>query len=165
MKLTLGVDQSLTSTGLVFLQDGVLKNESFAMRLTSNKDHNQYQRVMEICNAFGDIMDKSKPDRVVFEGLAFGAKGNSVRVLAGVQFGLVVECLRRGYEVNSNLFIVTPNAVKKFATGVGNANKDAMFKALPNDVRETLLKVAKKTTGLYDVTDAYWIAKFKELKG
>jgi Holliday junction resolvasome RuvABC endonuclease subunit len=164
MKLTMGVDQSLTSTGIVLLQDGELKNETFALRITSNKDNNQYERVRQICDDFKDLLKQSKPDRLVFEGLAFGAKGNSVRVLAGVQFGMIVEALREGYIVNSNLFIVTPNAVKKFATGVGNSNKEAMFKALPLDVRETLLKVAKKTTGLFDLTDAYWIAKYKELK-
>lgn len=163
-KLTMGVDQSLTSTGVVVLVNGELTCETHCHRITSNKDHNQYERVKEVCTKFSELVDLYKPHRLVFEGLAFGAKGNSVRVLAGVQFGMVIEALRKGYELNSDLFIVTPNAVKKYATGIGNANKDAMFKALPTDVREKLLKKHKKTTGLYDVTDAYFIAKFKEIK-
>lgn len=157
----MGVDQSLTSTGIVVLKEGVVKHVS---RITSNKDNNQYERVKQICNNFKDLIENIKPNRIVFEGLAFGAKGTSVRVLAGVQFGMVVECLRAGYTIDSDIFIVTPNAVKKFATGIGNSGKDEMFKALPLDVREKLLANHKKTTGLYDVTDAYWIAKSKEMK-
>ena len=161
IKTTMGVDQSLTSTGVVLLTNGVIKRETDVWRITSNKDNNQYERVRQICDTFADILKSVAPDRLVFEGLAFGAKGNSVRVLAGVQFGMIVEALRLGYQVNSNLFIVTPNEVKKHATGVGNCDKQAMFKALPDNAREKLLANHKKTTGLFDVTDAYWIAQTK----
>jgi len=56
--------------------------------------------------------------------------------------------------------IVPPTSVKKFGASYGFAKKEAMIDALPKDVREYFLSLGvKKTTGLSDLADAYFIAK------
>jgi N-acetyl-gamma-glutamylphosphate reductase len=61
---------------------------------------------------------------------------------------------------SDRLLIPSPNEIKKFATTKGNATKDVMVAALPKDVAKLFAgKNLKKTTGLTDVTDAYWIAE------
>lgn len=62
---------------------------------------------------------------------------------------------------------MSPNLLKKFATDDGKAKKEAMVAALPqkflDDISE---RKFKKSTGLYDIADAYWIARYtlEELK-
>ena len=47
---------------------------------------------------------------------------------------------------------------KKLACGKGNADKKILVDNLPTDVREYFDKLGvKKTTGLGDLSDAYWI--------
>ena len=55
--------------------------------------------------------------------------------------------------------IITPGTVKKQATGDGKAQKPAIFAALPSEFRTKIVDAGyKKTTGMYDIADAYWIA-------
>ena len=57
--------------------------------------------------------------------------------------------------------IVPPTTLKKFATGSGKADKNEMIAALPVDVREHFnAQGYKKTTGLTDVADAYWLSTY-----
>jgi Holliday junction resolvasome RuvABC endonuclease subunit len=62
--------------------------------------------------------------------------------------------------------VVVPGTVKKFATGSGKATKEEMIDSLPKHVREYFDALGvKKTTGLADLTDAYFIAKhYKDVK-
>ena len=52
-----------------------------------------------------------------------------------------------------------PNTVKKVATGKGKADKQELYEALPLKPQALFSEKMglKKTTGLYDLTDAYWI--------
>lgn len=160
----LGVDQSLTSTGLVMFKNNKLYQGNIHLIKTDKDFGDQYERVLYICQEFGRFIENEAPDKIVVEGMAFGAKGTSVRVLAAVQFGIIIEAIRCGYQLNENIFIVTPNQVKKLATGKGNASKDEVYDAIPTSDQTKLLKVARKTTGLYDLADAYWIGKSKTLE-
>jgi Holliday junction resolvasome RuvABC endonuclease subunit len=57
-----------------------------------------------------------------------------------------------------NIIIIPPKTVKKIATGNGNASKDDMIEHLPKIVREEFAAIGyKKSTGLKDLADAYWI--------
>jgi len=103
-----------------------------------------------------------KVDLVAIEGLAFGMRGDATRDLAGLQYAIVNK-LR--FEGGFRVEIIAPNAVKKFATGDGRAKKEVLYEALPKSTQEVFLGIGvKKTTGLYDLTDAYWIAMAIEEK-
>lgn len=91
------------------------------------------------------------------EGLAFSKFGNATRDLAGLQF-VIMNTLR--HELGQDVKIVSPNALKKFATGSGKAKKQEMVDFLPQHVLDLFKQQYKKSNGLYDVADAYWIAKY-----
>lgn len=70
-----------------------------------------------------EIMAHLQPnDFICIEGYAYGAKGRGLAFQYGLGAGIRMAMYRRNYK-----FIeITPAHVKKFATGKGNAKKDAM---------------------------------------
>jgi Holliday junction resolvasome RuvABC endonuclease subunit len=107
-------------------------------------------------------MQMHKPDFIALEGLAFGMTGNATRDLAGLQFSIITVAR---YIDLINIEIVTPLSVKKFATDNGKAKKEDMIAALPILVGDMFRERGfKKTTGLADLADAYFIAKFIQHK-
>ena len=57
----------------------------------------------------------------------------------------------RTTKYGSNMVIISPNLVKKFATGKGGADKAAMVEAMPESLVDEIKEANyKKTTGLYD---------------
>jgi len=158
--IVLGIDQSYNSSGIV-----VLNNDSNVVHcecFKSNKDFNRFGQAYEISLHIANAVDKYKPDLVAIEGLAFGMRGNVTRDLGGLQFVIVSHLQEvKKYDVN----IIAPLTVKKFATGSGRAKKNEMIESLPDNVREKFLSLGvKKTTGLSDLADAYWIAKITLMK-
>ena len=158
----LGVDQSFTSTGWVVVQDGKMLNFGIC---NSNKDDNKHIRAFQIAERVHQLAKKFKPDIIRMEGLAFTMVGNATRDLAGLQYAITTYLLLRMKEQrytpsgNVPIEIVSPKALKKFATESGNASKEQMFDALPDDVRVQIGTI-KKTKGRYDATDAYWLTMF-----
>lgn len=150
----LGIDQSYNSCGVIILEGEQLVH---AERFVSNKDTDIYQRAWDIANKVSEVAVKFNVDFVAIEGLAFSKFGDATRDLAGLQF-VIITTLR--FINNYEVIVISPNAVKKVATGAGNASKDMMVDALPNEIKAHFdtMKL-KKTTGLYDLTDAYFIAR------
>lgn len=150
----LGIDQSYSSTGLVLIEGN---NVIDFRKVTSDNSKEIYDRNWEIVSQIRDFIKATKPNKVGMEGLAFGMTGNATRDLAGLQHTIYV--ISRFID-NVGIDIVTPLSVKKFATGSGKAKKEDMIAALPPDVASLFTKAGfKKTTGLADLTDAYFIAK------
>jgi crossover junction endodeoxyribonuclease RuvC len=150
----LGIDQSYTSSGVVLLEDGELvKGHKFA----ANKETNRFAQAYEIALHLAEIVDEHEPDIIAIEGLAFGMRGNVTRDLGGLQFVIISHLQEvKNYDVE----IVAPTSVKKFATGSGRAKKNEMIDNLPEDVYNYFTDLGlKKSTGLADLADAYWIAK------
>lgn len=151
--IVLGIDQSYNSTGMVVLKDDVIiHSECFK----SNKEFNRFGQAHQIAMYIGEVVDTYKPDIIAIEGLAFGMKGNVTRDLGGLQFVIVAHL----QEVKKqDVKIIAPLTVKKYATGSGRAKKEEMIESLPNNALNIFLKLGvKKTTGLADLADAYWIA-------
>jgi crossover junction endodeoxyribonuclease RuvC len=150
----LAVDQSFTSCGLIVFEDGKM----LALhRFVSNKELDNFDRAWEVASAVRGTAAQYKVDRVALEGLAFGGVGDATRNLAGLQY-VIVTLLR--FEDKLPTMIIPPTNVKKMATGKGNAKKEDLYAALPPDVKEIFeANNYKKTKGLYDMTDAYWIGQ------
>ena len=165
MRTILGIDQSYTSSGYVVLDESGEVVEFGTIRTTVEKDGDTFDRAAKVAATACDLAVKFNPSLVGFEGLAFSMMGNATRDLAGLQFVLITQLRKTSF--GSNLVIVSPNLLKKFATGDGKAKKEAMVAALPQKFLDDILeRKFKKTTGLYDIADAYWIAKYtlEELK-
>lgn len=150
----LGIDQSYNSSGLVVLSDdSIIHSECFK----SNKEFNRFGQAYEVAMYIASIVDTFNPDVIAIEGLAFGMKGNVTRDLGGLQF-VIISHLQ---EVKKReVVIVAPLTVKKHATGNGRSKKNEMIESLPKYASDIFLALGvKKTTGLADLADAYWIAK------
>lgn len=112
-----------------------------------------------------EVIQLNKIERVVFEDLAFGARGDATRNLAGLLFVLIQVLLEYNtiYGLNIGLEVVAPTSLKKFATKSGKADKTQMVAALPKDVLKQFADAKfKKTTGLTDLADAYWLSQYEK---
>ncbi len=86
-------------------------------------------------------------------------RGNATRDLAGLQFSIINKIK---FILEKDITIVAPPTLKKSATGSGKASKEEMIEALPKEVLELFTKDKnwKKSRGLTDVTDAYFLARY-----
>lgn len=152
--ITLGVDQSYTSTGYVANNSGTM--EGFG--LIKAQGDSPYTKAAYIADQIVIRIFAYKVERVILEGLAYGMVGNATRDLAGLLFVIVTTLERECPDVS--IVIVPPTSNKKNATGNGKASKTDMVNALPQDVLDSFVKAGyKKTTGQYDLADAYWLSR------
>lgn len=150
----LGIDQSYTSTGYCIIDEfeNVL---DFGTIKTSQNDGDIFKRARFITDSLKKIANDNNVDFVGLEGLAFGGFGNATRDLAGLQF-LIVDAFGSSY-----IKIYAPTSVKKLAVGKkkGKIQKQDLFDSLPEKIKNDFLSSGlKKTKGLYDVVDSYWIS-------
>lgn len=154
----MGIDQSYTCTGYAVL-DVVTDTTTvltFGTICTTKEDGDIYTRARIIVDKLKEIVDNNKVEKISIEGLAFGGLGNATRDLAGLQF-MIIDAFRP-----LMLEIIAPTAVKKIALGQtkGKIVKHDLFNALPPLTQKCFLDFGlKKTKGLYDVVDSYWIGK------
>jgi len=162
--MIIGIDLSITCSGIVILnKNGDMV--SFHTIKTQPKDFaNIYKRGTHIMKELDKILSMYPSATVAIEAPAFGARGNGAYSLHGIHFLATM----LSYKHNKEPLQVAPTAVKKFATGKGNAPKDKVFEELPKEIANRFISNNyKKSTGLYDLTDAYFIAKLglHKLKG
>lgn len=156
-KKVLGIDQSYSSTGIVVLLNGML--DYFNVIKISKEIVDIHEKALIIALEISKIIEEHKITEIHIEGLGFGSVGNATRDLAGLQFTIINICKLKN--PNLTFFILSPNSVKKFATGSGKANKSEMIESLPLDIKQKFLeKNYKKSTGLADLTDAYFIGLY-----
>ena len=70
------------------------------------------------------------------------------------------------YKLHQNQWdynLIAPSVIKKFATGKGNANKEAMIEQFTLDTSLNVLDMfeCKHTSPATDVVDAYYICKYE----
>ena len=162
--LVLGIDQSYKSTGIVLLEDETIVDvltfaaNTIKIEKKVEVEIDRFDQADEIANFIGDYLLKHLPEAIGVEGLAHGGLGSMTRDLAGLQFTIINHLRTLNFR---RLELVPPTSVKKFATGKGNSKKELLYEHLPDSTK--LLfdeKGFKKSKGRYDVTDAYWIARF-----
>lgn len=156
--ITLGIDQSFTSTGYCLLIDN---NVDIFGIVKSVKDDDIHTRCLYICSELLKLVENNNVDKLVIEGLAFGMTGSSTRDLAGLQFAILT--LIKFHYPEIEISIISPKSLKLFATQDGKAKKKLMIESLPievlNKFKDSGLKIS---TGLTDVTDAYWLTKYNK---
>ena len=151
----IGIDQSYTSTGFVVLNE---KKELIDSQiLSTRKEDNIFKRAWDLSELIIHEIKKYDDCILAIEGLAFSMTGNATRDLAGLQFCIVSKIK---FILNKEISIVAPPTLKKSATTNGKASKEDMIAALPSDILNTftVIKNWKKSRGLTDVTDAYFLA-------
>lgn len=137
----MGLDLSLTSTGLVVLTPDNVYSEALKSNLKAEG------RLVDLCRQVRSRMGEHVPNLVVLEGYSFMSSGRGMTGLA--ELGGVIKSF---LWANGHLFIIVPPArVKKFACGKGNAKKD--------QVRLEVFKRWGFEAKTNDEVDAYVLAR------
>lgn len=149
-QLFVGLDPSLTATGLVVLnkEAEIIRQElimtsskvDIEPRLIKVKDH--------VMSSLGNA-ELNKFYNVYVEGLSFMSSGQGFTQLAGLHYFLRSCFFQRPVDIKYE--IIAPTALKKFVSGKGNAKKELM-----------LLKVFKKWGVEFsdsNLCDAYSLAR------
>ncbi len=164
-KVTMGIDQSLTCTGVVITQidrDGIksiLHQEAISTVKTELEPiPDTIVRATVIGDRLASLQAQYMPDYIALENLSYGSVGNATRNLA-ILFGVI--CTKMDMLHPS---VVPPTSLKKFATGNGKATKKDMLEAIAQSDASffSLLNRMTIKAGKYDLADAYWIAKWVE---
>ena len=68
------------------------------------------------------------------------------------------------WEIGLRFTTIAPSAIKKFATGKGNADKQKMYDAFVAETGQNLIQFYSKsgtlTSPVTDIVDSYYIAKY-----
>lgn len=168
----LGIDQSKRSTGLVLLdKDGELKDFRLicpSMTL-DGVELVQYQVDQYVKFLIKNDLTYNKPKVALIEGLSFGAIGGAKDILAGLNWVFRFVSLSTGEFYLGTVPVagwrskVISKEEQREAKQIKDGLKKAVVDKLPVDVREAFTEYVKgksfKKESLYDITDAYWIAK------
>lgn len=122
--VVLGLDASLTHTGVLFLDDKFKVRES----MTLKSKHKKVARLKDIRDGVTWLIKKHRKDLklAVMEGYAFNAarfgasRSHSIGEMGGVLKVAMVEC-------SLPIYMVAPMSLKKFATGHGRGDKNQIL--------------------------------------
>lgn len=171
--MIIGVDYSLScpaacALGPTFKESKLIFLASRKREVTSNNIHaephstykTEQQRYDNISNTIIQFIQSHTAPVVYLEDYSFGSKGRVFNIAEAT--GLFKHKLHR---LGIELHTVAPTVVKKFATGKGNADKEAMYKAFVAQGNPDLMKWyydkdVKVGSPVSDIIDAYYIAKY-----
>lgn len=161
MKL-MGIDQSLTSTAFVILENNNIINEHIIS--TKPEDGDIIERAMIIANVIVNSVLTTKPDLIAIEE-PIHAKNANITIKLSILYGVIIAKLK-DVEINSAISSYKPKIVpinvselKLKTTGKGNASKDDMKLSIhPSIIESWELKYKK----IDDLVDAYSLAKLLE---
>ncbi len=117
----IGLDLSLTATGIA------TADESFALRFNNQRGMDRLRsirnRIIGVCS--GPLGMTVRPDLVVIEGYSMGTARQSSHAHGLGELGGVVRLWL--WEAGVPYVDVPPACLKKYATGAGNARKEAVL--------------------------------------
>ena len=183
----IGIDPSLNSTGVCINDNGKYKYYIITSKSTkkirefsskyvkyliyekadTNKKMNEYdevernkaQNIYNVCALIEQLLKKYKECEIYMEGVSYGSIGSSAIVdLSGLNFALRNVFIKLGKKFT----IVSPSQNKKFATGLGNADKELMI--------FSWLKIEKhieeivKDQKIDDLADAFFLSNYYKTK-
>lgn len=138
-----GIDPSLSSTGLVILDESAKVIHQASIKAGKEDDP---LRFMTLTAKVRKQLN-TETDKVIIEGFSFGSKGAGVSKMYGIGWTLRIMLEKEGFSWTE----ATPSAVKKFGSNKGNAKKE-----------DLVLPVYKKwgfESTVNDITDAYIMAR------
>lgn len=131
MSLIIGIDPSLTSTGIVVLRGNKVElavtTKNKPALGTIERVRLIYERIVDIQENLTDGEKWQAPDLIVIEGFSYGSKGRSVFDIAYLGWRIREELEWLKEQDNIPWLEVPPSQLKKFATGQGNANKEIIL--------------------------------------
>jgi crossover junction endodeoxyribonuclease RuvC len=125
-EILMGVDPSLTNTGIVYLRDGQACVGEIVPKTTPHTPDESAARLEYLYRGMrSSIQQVGNVTDVAFEGYSFGSmnKREAMGEAGGV---LRLAALHEGCRI----LVIPPTAVKKFVTGKGVAQKDVMRLAI-----------------------------------
>jgi len=156
--LIIGIDPSLTSTGIVVLRDGKVElavtTKNKPALGTIDRVRLIYERIVCVAESLTDGEKWQAPDLIVIEGFSYGSKGRSVFDIAYLGWRIREELERLRTEDGIPWLEVAPTQLKKFATGKGTANKEIIL--------QQVYKRWKYETDNNNIADAFVLAKIGE---
>ena len=170
---TVGIDFSLNSPAICVSNGSFKFEDCYFYYLTSKKKHignmmknilgtehteykNPIERFANLTTWALSIINKLTDPKIFIEGYSFGSKGQAVFQIA--ENGGILKYRLKQYDYK----ILVPSVIKKFATGKGNADKQAMYEAFTKETKTNLLSVFDQKTlsnPVTDVIDSYYILK------
>lgn len=148
--LIIGIDPSLTATGIVALQDG---KPEVATTTKNRPELPTIERVRVIKQQISKIIEipSFAVDLIVIEGFSFGSRGQSLFETA--YLGYRVREDLEGYREREGIpwIEVPPKSLKKFVTDNGNAGKELML--------QQVYKRWSYETHDNNIADAYALAR------
>lgn len=144
MTAVIGVDLSLTATGL---SDG---SRTWLIRSSGKKADDLPTRAARLSDLRGAVvLACASADLVMIEQPAFASQTGHMHDRSGLWWQIVADL----FDLNRAVVEVAPTALKKYATGKGNANKGAVIDA-------TARRFPTIDTGADDNRcDALWLAQ------
>ena len=115
--------------------------------------------VIDIINTYYPKSMASRKNHIInLEDYSFASKGRVFHIAENM--GLLKYKL---YQNNWDYNLLAPSVIKKYATGKGNANKEAMTEQFALDTGLNVLDMfeCKYTSPATDVVDAYYICKYQ----
>lgn len=173
--MVIGIDYSLTSPAMCVMVEPTYDKCMFYY-LTSNKkmvgnfgnaigyEHKEYFSEQERYDNIAEFFLNKIPLRpsipqVFIEDYSFGSTGRVFHIAENC--GLLKYKL---WEIGLKFTTFAPSAIKKFATGKGNADKQKMYDAFSAETGQNLIQFYSKTGTLgspvTDIVDSYYIAKY-----
>lgn len=140
----MGLDLSLTSTGVAKATGGILAEPPWTFRIRSAR--RDWARMDSMLDRIWQAVTEIDPDVIVVEGPALHATGSHFHEGAGLWWLVTY----RIWKSDRPFAVVPPSVLKKWATGRGNADKPAMCVAAAT--RFGLTEIGT------DEADALWAA-------
>lgn len=173
-----GIDYSMTSPAMCLYNDNIQKfsfNNCSLFYMTQMKKYdmsfknitgqyfeyvNEIERYDIISSFFVDrILETNEPAKVYIEGYSMGSKGKVFNIAENT--GILKY---RFWNFQINFETVAPTAIKKFATGKGNSNKEHMQLAFEEEncirLKHEFKMTDKQWNPSSDLIDAYYICKY-----
>jgi len=155
----LGLDISLTSTGVVCIESGKIISQKLVRPKMEGRKKAKEIRIIRDMIMLEILKHNKKNTKIMIEDFAYGVlymKVNgkpicgSVFEMGGLGYAVQIKLLEYGYEYQ----LTEPTTLKKFVCGKGNAKKDIIIKEI--------LKRWKEDFDSNDLADAYALARYAE---
>lgn len=123
--ISLGLDLSLTGTGVIILEDGkIIKRHLIKSKPVGDLPLNEVRRIRKIVEEIEMIVSENEIQIAVIEGLAFMVR-NATALVQLSALNYMVRGMLDDYHIP--FVIVAPTSLKKFVTGSGASKKDVML--------------------------------------